>query len=289
MSVTDTKLQNLATIRSNYEAKGYTVRFDTELPEPFKGFHAEIVATKDDENVLVLLRPADRTPEQIEHLIKLGKLIDSEPGWRTELISFNPADLSAIPDEADARRRLDEAREVFNISVDAALLLTWSAIEGGLWTLSQRNARPSKPRPRAPRKLIRELLIDGVISDGLAVKLDDFAQVRDLVAHGWDADAAMQPEELEWFIGVAQQLFDDTIATTDKMVDWFCDHYQSPDDACLPYESREGGYQWLGRGPHNAEDVLRDQFPDAVDEDICEATKTLESDSQWWASRDDRD
>ena len=213
-------------------------------------------------------------------------MVDSEPGWHTEIVSFDPAQFAAVPDEADARRRLDEAQSVVNISFDAAVLLIWSALEGGLWSLSQRNARDPRPRPSEPRKLIRELLIDGLISDGQAIKLDDFAQIRNLAAHGWDASPKMQPEELDWFIEFAQQLFNDTI---DTMVDWFLEHYESPGDAGIPYESPEGGYQWRGLGPHYPQDVLRDHFTNAFDVDIRQATDILENQSPCWVTRNGRD
>jgi hypothetical protein len=59
---------------------------------------------------------------------------------------------------------------------------------------------------------------------------------------------------------------------------WFLQHYADPEESC-PYESREGGYQWIWGGPYDAEEELSDEwggvFTEAflaqVAEDLCEA------------------
>ncbi|WP_017932291.1 hypothetical protein [Robiginitomaculum antarcticum] len=46
-----------------------------------------------------------------------------------------------------------------------------------------------------------------------------------------------------------------------QMVDWFLAHYEDPAES-VSYESAEGGYQWGGRGPYRAIEVLSDEFPE---------------------------
>jgi hypothetical protein len=54
------------------------------------------------------------------------------------------------------------------------------------------------------------------------------------------------------------------------MVQWFHENYEDP-AVRLPYESREGGYQWIWGGPYDAREQIGDQFSDIADEDAIEA------------------
>ena len=66
------------------------------------------------------------------------------------------------------------------------------------------------------------------------------------------------------------------------MVNWFLSRYQDPVHR-LPYNSAEGGYQWVFGGPENADEVLQDEFSSFIDfkvirkaVDEVEAEGTLE-------------
>lgn len=60
------------------------------------------------------------------------------------------------------------------------------------------------------------------------------------------------------------------------MVNWFHSNYQDPVNR-LPYNGREGGYQWLHGGPYNASEELLDEFSSLYsDEWIDEAIEIVE-------------
>lgn len=46
-----------------------------------------------------------------------------------------------------------------------------------------------------------------------------------------------------------------------RLIDWFFAHYEDPAHS-LPYDSGEGGYQWIYGPPHDAEEELGAAFPD---------------------------
>ena len=48
---------------------------------------------------------------------------------------------------------------------------------------------------------------------------------------------------------------------------WFFRHYDNPVNAC-PYESQEGGFQFIWGGPYEANDVLSNEFSDIVADDV---------------------
>jgi hypothetical protein len=70
---------------------------------------------------------------------------------------------------------------------------------------------------------------------------------------------------------------------------WFLARYEDPVDVC-PYESAEGGYQYIWGGPHTAWDVLYDAWGDVFTEDFLErVAKRLEDEqdcSEWSAMSD---
>jgi hypothetical protein len=62
------------------------------------------------------------------------------------------------------------------------------------------------------------------------------------------------------------------------MIEWFHQNYEDPANS-VPYESAEGGYQWIFGGPYEARDALDGKFGDIVPEKfIEEAVQDIESD-----------
>jgi hypothetical protein len=62
------------------------------------------------------------------------------------------------------------------------------------------------------------------------------------------------------------------------MIAWFHQNFEDPAQS-TPYESAEGGYQWIWGGPCEARDELYSKFGDIVSESLIEeAVKEIESD-----------
>ncbi|WP_395647272.1 hypothetical protein [Terricaulis sp.] len=110
----------------------------------------------------------------------------------------------------------------------------------------------------------------GVESDK-ATLVGSHTVVRDF-EFGLKATAADQAESQE--------------ARVERMVDWFYSQYEDPAER-TPYESAEGGYQWIWGGPYDAAEVLWDEFPDEEQEAIDAAVEEIESDGiVEWAPRE---
>ncbi|MBW8300578.1 MAG: hypothetical protein K0M60_13335 [Hydrogenophaga sp.] len=62
---------------------------------------------------------------------------------------------------------------------------------------------------------------------------------------------------------------DQRLAKIEEMVEWFHQHFEDPAER-TPYESSEGGYQWIWGGPHDAREELEAEFGDDVDFEIIE-------------------
>lgn len=284
MTATTAALRALDRARDAYEADGYTVSLEERLPPPFQGFVADAVARRSDEIVVVEVRSADMSDRTRNRLSRLAEIVAAEDGWRVDIVTYEPEEPPADPERADIFRRVEEARRVADISPDAAVTLTWSAIEGALLRRSKARGL-AHARVGSPRALIRNLNINGLLSDNQAAELDGFARLRNEVAHGLRSDPP-EPEQLAWLARFALAAADEDPATVDSMVEWFREHYATPEDAALFYDKEDGKYLWFGSGPHDASDVLQAEFETALEADIAEAVKIIERDGYDWARRE---
>lgn len=75
---------------------------------------------------------------------------------------------------------------------------------------------------------------------------------------------------------------DEFRARVAELVEWFRERYEDPAER-TPFESAEGGYLWTLGGPHDAREVLGDEFPD--DEAVLDAAvREIERDGIYeWA------
>lgn len=74
--------------------------------------------------------------------------------------------------------------------------------------------------------------------------------------------------------------FDKRIA---EMEQWFRSRFEDP-AMRLPYESAEGGYQWIWGGPHDAREELESEFGRSYSSDVINAlADKLSSESAEWA------
>ncbi|MCG8996729.1 hypothetical protein LH435_15755 [Laribacter hongkongensis] len=71
----------------------------------------------------------------------------------------------------------------------------------------------------------------------------------------------------------------------EQMREWFFDNFEDPAER-TPYESREGGYQWVYGGPYDAEEELMQQFGDSIDDSIIkELARELSRECDQWAPK----
>ncbi len=73
-----------------------------------------------------------------------------------------------------------------------------------------------------------------------------------------------------------------------KIKSWFFSKYEGPAHSC-PYESREGGYQYIWGGPYDAREEIEGEYSGVVSDSIIdEVVSDLESEClEWSAVRDD--
>ncbi|NQU57838.1 MAG: DUF4935 domain-containing protein [Rhodospirillales bacterium] len=81
---------------------------------------------------------------------------------------------------------------------------------------------------------------------------------------------------------IAQQLED----TKNILVDWFFSTYKDPADG-VPYDGREGGYQYFNGGPYYAEEEMRENFPDTPESVIDAALSVIENQGYEWVKHEE--
>jgi PIN like domain len=65
---------------------------------------------------------------------------------------------------------------------------------------------------------------------------------------------------------------------------WFFSNYEDPAHSC-PYESREGGYQYIWGGPYDAREEIEGEYSDVVSDSIIdEVVSDLESECMEWSA-----
>ncbi|NKM01234.1 hypothetical protein [Rhizobium leguminosarum] len=78
---------------------------------------------------------------------------------------------------------------------------------------------------------------------------------------------------------------DDDLKVT-SMIEWFADNFEDP-AVKTPFESAEGGYQWVWGGPYDAAEQLYNHFGDEVNTDLIQtAVERVQKDGIYdWAPR----
>ena len=184
--------ERLDRIADEYRAKGYDVLVEPSGPDlpPFLGNHRpDLIARKGEERLVIELRPSSSEAGQTQ-LRGLAERIEREPGWRFVLISTSPAEellpgeRLALLSELEVEEHLRQAQSLLESGqLEAALLLSWAAVEGQLRALAKREEIPL-PRPET-LTLLRQLVTLGLIDRDHYRALSEAFRARSAVAHGF--------------------------------------------------------------------------------------------------------
>lgn len=78
-----------------------------------------------------------------------------------------------------------------------------------------------------------------------------------------DAEARQFDPDDDWIKSAPREL------QIEAMRRWFCDRYEDPANE-TPYESAEGGYQFIWGGPYDPNDEIQSRFADVVEYEVME-------------------
>ena len=283
MDPSDRNSRVVARVASELEAEGYEVTLEpspSSLPTWLAPFRPDAIARKGDEQVVVEVLERGGSFHGSDQFQRLSRQIQDQPGWGLRVAIVQSSSPSAPQADQIAEQVTNVESLLDSGHRGAALLVAWAAAEGALRLLLTRSG--IEPRSPSSSGLLREAYGADLLSDRQFELLDSSAEVRNRLAHGLDFEVDIDDDTIRRLGHLANTLSADSFTPVAEMVDWFFSNYEDPANS-LPYDSREGGYQWLGLGPHDAEDVLRNRYDTALDEDIQEAVETIETDGVEWA------
>lgn len=264
MTLQERETRRLQQLRRDLERDGYEVVVhprDVQLPDELAGFQVDLLATRGDETIIVEVKTSSMIAGD-RQLASLSSAIERLAGYefRLEVLGPDPD----RPDPADPTTLTDRLSSAADLAsagqLEAALLLAWAAFEGALRRQDE-DDHPSIEHRRPPTvsALIRELISDGSVPPHWLPEVDQLRDLRSRVAHGFEAEVTAR--DLERLISLAGYLLEDDDAKVEELVEWFLANYEDPANG-VPYDGREGGYQYYLGGPYDPQDVLADEFPD---------------------------
>lgn len=74
--------------------------------------------------------------------------------------------------------------------------------------------------------------------------------------------------------------------TKEEILSWFYENYKDPANG-VPYESREGGYQYFNGGPYDPEEEIRDAFEMIDEETLSEVLSDIYNYGFEWVKKDE--
>lgn len=263
--------------------QGYDVEVQPtagSVPTWLRDMRPDIIARRGEQTIVAEVKTRGEIAES-PYLKHLASEVARHPGWSFLLVPVGD-ESQEVPSAEEVRARAAEASALMRHGFPGpALIGAWAAVEGGLRRLLHRNAISSRSGPAG---LIRELYANDLLSDRQFELLTGAVEQRNRLAHGLEAKEPIDQGVVEQLVDLADALASDQYRTVAELVEWFFDHYEHPGQS-LPYETAEGGFQWLGRGPHDAEEVLRQQFAGVPEAVIAEATEIIEQDATEWARK----
>ena len=184
--------KRLHSVAREYRKQGCKVLLypsETDLPSFLSGFQPDLIAYSDKENVVVEVK-SKVTLSKADYLPSLASAVNSQPGWRLDLIVTNPARQSVVEEgaeelsQSEIHARLESVRQLLSINQeDAATLLAWSAAEATLRLVARR--QEIELEENQPLFVINQMYSLGALSRKDYQLLQEGMRVRNLIVHGF--------------------------------------------------------------------------------------------------------
>jgi uncharacterized protein YutE (UPF0331/DUF86 family) len=199
----------LEQIASEYRGKGYQVHVRPDaakLPAFLSSFHPDLVATSSDDNVVVEIKSSFELV--IDPVIPLAETVQSQHGWRLEVIVLNPPAAHEVPQHGDLVSDdrivslLQEAQDLTQERrYEAAAVVAWAAAEATFRRLVRGAGQSDR---RSSDAVLKQLYAAGLIDADQYEVFSRAMDFRNAFAHGFSA--AIAPETIQRFIRDVEEL-----------------------------------------------------------------------------------
>lgn len=182
-------------IAKDYESKGYIVTLEpnnSSLPDFLKGFNVDLLATSNDDNVVVEVKSSDSNMNY-DQLEKLANIVKGKNNWRFELVFTNPKnqtynDKLTVINAEDIHIRINEIQNLIKYnSVDSAFLLGWATLEASM-RLKLDSLSKDDLLQKPSLYLLKSLFSYGVINQIQLKKLEILNENRNQIIHGFESE-----------------------------------------------------------------------------------------------------
>lgn len=265
---------------SKLRRDGWTVEVEprtTGIPE-LEGYRPDFVARQGDR--LIIGEVKWREAPDMDQLATLARRIAKINNAQLDVLWLG--DIVEEPEVSDTVMLAERARVLNKTERVAAMLVAWSALTGAIERVDVGKTEGDSQKPA--RRRISELYSLGYFTDLQFDRLNKASDVRNRIAHG----EYLEPHRdvVSYVSDLAERLATGRFVPVSEMVDWFLERYMDPANG-VPFESQEGGYQYINGGPYDAEDVLTDNFPYATPDEIDEAVALIEPGGYEWVRSED--
>lgn len=205
--------EELQRVAERYRAEGYRVTVcpqPAQLPPFAVDLGANILASKDDQNILVQVKERREDLAAIPDLAKQADLVNSQQGWRFDVVvleSESPMERvihkAAEPTPEQINQLLDRAAKSTEAGVlDIACVYAWAALEAAMRQVRSDTELYGKA---TPNELLTTLYSNGFLSRGEFDRLREAFKVRTQLVHGF-IPQAIDPALATDVIAVARKL-----------------------------------------------------------------------------------
>jgi Holliday junction resolvase len=184
--------QRVHELAEEYRSKGYDVVEEpapTQLPDFLAGYHPDLLLRKGDKAVVVEVK-SQSTLAKNSQIRDLARVLHAKPGWNFELVLVREEERMATPEKSrsfekeDIVHSLETAEKLLAAeSAEAALLLTWAAVEALIRLLTEQEGITLDRL--SPDYLLKQALTNGIIARDDYRALLYILKFRNAVAHGF--------------------------------------------------------------------------------------------------------
>jgi REase_AHJR-like len=205
-STSERERRRLDSVASEYQERGYEVKVRpaaADLPDFMVGFEPDLIARGNGESIVVEVKARTEFKNNRE-VAAIEAVVRNRPGWRFELIIDGlDSEEGSLLGPHQIETALEEANELqMRGHVVAGLLLLWSATEGILRLLAERE-KVELESP-APEYMAKRLYTLGLLGRDQYRILDEAVRLRNQAAHGFQVSATQQ--DLAKVAAVAREL-----------------------------------------------------------------------------------
>ncbi len=215
--------ERLLKLAEEYRNKGYEVSFHPnlvkDLPSVLRNYRPDMIARRGDETVILEVKSRSSLNSSLrKYLQNIALVVEQNPGWRFELVMINPEDAAYFPkaesslEQTEIEIRLQVARQLTPQHPEAAILYSWSLVEATLRLVAEHEGLSLQRFD--PLYLVKQLVVEGIISRPEYQLLMDALSLRNAIAHGFKTTQLTQESVYE-LIDITEKLLKDLHSSTE--------------------------------------------------------------------------